>query len=139
MLIIAGVALLSISYTCLPSKRKEVLKSIAGSCIRFTRSLRIGMTISMDYLIAPLMGYTETEIHRRSADRIVQGCLQNGGIYVKLGQGLTAINHILPKEYVESLSILQVSLLQIFHNFLVVSNLMLNSNYHYNLLEYNVL
>ncbi|CAL1686188.1 unnamed protein product [Lasius platythorax] len=102
-----GVALLSISYTFLPSKKKRVVKSIAGSWIRFTRSLRIGVTISMDYLIAPLMGYTETEIHRRSADRIVQGCLQNGGIYVKLGQGLTAINHILPKEYIESLSVLQ--------------------------------
>ncbi|XP_029163824.1 uncharacterized aarF domain-containing protein kinase 5 [Nylanderia fulva] len=102
-----GVALLSVSYAILPSKKKKVLKSVAGSCIRFTRSLRIGVTISMDYLIAPLMGYTETEIHQRSADRIVQGCLQNGGIYVKLGQGLTAVNHILPKEYVESLSVLQ--------------------------------
>lgn len=62
----------------------------------------------MDYLIAPALGYTESEIHRRSADRIVQGCLQNGGIYVKLGQGLAAVNHILPREYIESLSILQV-------------------------------
>lgn len=103
----AGMTLLGIGYTFLPPKRKKVAKSIAGSCIRFTRSLKIGVTISMDYLIAPLMGYTETEIHRRSADRIVQGCLQNGGIYIKLGQGLAAINHILPKEYIESLSILQ--------------------------------
>lgn len=62
----------------------------------------------MDYLIAPIIGYTESEIHRRSADRIVHGCLQNGGIYIKLGQGLAAINHILPREYIESLSILQV-------------------------------
>lgn len=110
LLIIAGVALLSISYTFLPQQKKKVVKSVAGSCIRFTRSVKIGVTISMDYLIAPLMGYTETEIHRRAADRIVQGCLQNGGIYVKLGQGLAAINHILPKEYIESLSILQVHL-----------------------------
>ncbi|XP_050459124.1 uncharacterized aarF domain-containing protein kinase 5 [Cataglyphis hispanica] len=102
-----GVALLSISYTFLPQQKKKVVKSVAGSYIRFTRSLKIGVTISMDYLIAPLMGYTETEIHRRAANRIVQGCLQNGGIYVKLGQGLAAINHILPKEYIESLSILQ--------------------------------
>jgi len=108
LLNVAGMTLLGISYTFLPPKRKKVVKSVAGSCIRFTRSLKIGVTISMDYLIAPLMGYTETEIHRRSADRIVQGCLQNGGIYIKLGQGLAAINHILPKEYIESLSILQV-------------------------------
>lgn len=91
------------------------------------------MTISMDYLIAPLMGYTETEIHRRSADRIVQGCLKNGGIYIKLGQGLAAINHILPKEYIESLSILQVYAF-ISHDFSVIA-LMLHSNLYYNLLK----
>lgn len=62
----------------------------------------------MDYLLAPLMGYTYTEIHRRSSNRIVQGCLKNGGIYIKIGQGFAAVNHVLPKEYVESLSALQV-------------------------------
>ncbi|XP_071635405.1 uncharacterized aarF domain-containing protein kinase 5-like [Temnothorax longispinosus] len=102
-----GVALLGVNYSLLPSRRKRNVKSVVGSLIRFTRSMRIGITISMDYLIAPVLGYTESEIHRRSADRIVQGCLQNGGIYIKLGQGLAAVNHILPREYVESLSILQ--------------------------------
>lgn len=104
---IAGVVL-CIGYSILPSKKKRVVKDILGSSIRFMRSLRIGATISMDYLIAPLIGYTDTEIHRRSADRIVQGCLKNGGIYIKFGQGLAAINHVLPKEYIESLSTLQV-------------------------------
>lgn len=32
----------------------------------------------------------------------------NGGIYIKLGQGFAAVNHVLPKEYVERLSALQV-------------------------------
>jgi len=62
----------------------------------------------MDYLIGPIMGYTESEIHRRSANRIIHGCMRNGGIYIKVGQGLAAVNHILPKEYTETLSILQV-------------------------------
>ncbi|XP_012228004.2 uncharacterized aarF domain-containing protein kinase 5 isoform X1 [Linepithema humile] len=102
-----GVTLLSVSYAFLPSRKKRVVKSVLGSWLRFTRSLKIGMTISMDYLIAPIMGCTESEIHQRSADRIVQGCLQNGGIYIKLGQGLAAMNNILPKEYTKSLSTLQ--------------------------------
>lgn len=102
------MALLSVSYSLLSSRRKRDVKNAVGSWIRFTRSLKIGVTISMDYLFAPVIGYTESEIHRRSADRIVQGCLQNGGIYIKLGQGLAAVNHILPREYIESLSILQV-------------------------------
>ncbi|XP_014483978.1 PREDICTED: uncharacterized aarF domain-containing protein kinase 5 [Dinoponera quadriceps] len=103
----AGVAMLSVSYVLLPSSQKRVVKSIAGSSIRFARSFKISATVSMDYLIAPLMGYTTTEIHRRCANRIVQGCLENGGIYIKLGQGFAAVNHVLPKEYVESLSVLQ--------------------------------
>ncbi|XP_032670730.1 uncharacterized aarF domain-containing protein kinase 5 isoform X2 [Odontomachus brunneus] len=89
------------------SVQKRAVKSVAGSSIRFARSFKIGATISMDYLLAPLMGYTYTEIHRRSANRIVQGCLKNGGIYIKVGQGFAAVNHVLPKEYIESLSALQ--------------------------------
>lgn len=102
-----GVAVLSVSYSLLPLRKKRNVKNVVGSWIRFTRSLKIGVTISMDYLVGPLIGHTESEIHRRSADRIVQGCLQNGGIYIKLGQGLAAVNHVLPKEYIESLSVLQ--------------------------------
>lgn len=108
IIIVAGVALLGVGYALLPSRKKRVVKGVTGSLIRFARSFKIGATVSMDYLIAPLMGYTYAEIHRRSANRIVQGCLKNGGIYIKLGQGFAAVNHVLPKEYVESLSALQV-------------------------------
>lgn len=44
--------------------------------------------------------------HQRAADRILHGCLSNGGLYVKMGQGLVSMNHILPREYTETLSIL---------------------------------
>ena len=33
--------------------------------------------------------------------------MQNGGLYIKLGQGLVSMNHILPKEYINTLKILQ--------------------------------
>jgi predicted unusual protein kinase regulating ubiquinone biosynthesis (AarF/ABC1/UbiB family) len=45
--------------------------------------------------------------HKRSAERILLGCLQNGGLYIKLGQGLVSMNHILPKEYLDTLVVLQ--------------------------------
>lgn len=35
------------------------------------------------------------------------GAIENGGIYVKLGQGLACFNHILPREYTETLPVLQ--------------------------------
>jgi aarF domain-containing kinase len=45
--------------------------------------------------------------HNRAAERILRGCLKNGGLYIKLGQGLVSMNHILPKEYLSTLEVLQ--------------------------------
>ncbi|KAI8519457.1 putative aarF domain-containing protein kinase 5, partial [Branchiostoma belcheri] len=45
--------------------------------------------------------------HQRAADRIVYGAVMNGGLYIKLGQGLVSFNHILPKEYTDTLQVLQ--------------------------------
>ena len=45
----------------------------------------------------------------RSAKRLLDGCLANGGLYIKIGQGVSAINHILPLEYTETLKQLEVS------------------------------
>lgn len=102
------MALLIFNYNLLSSKKKKIIKGVTGSSVRFVRSLGICATISLDYYVAPLIGHTYAEIHRRSADRILQGCLVNGGIYVKVGQGFAAGNHVLPKEYIETLSALQV-------------------------------
>jgi aarF domain-containing kinase len=46
-------------------------------------------------------------VHRRSAERILETCLRNGGLYIKFGQGLVSMNHVLPKEYLDTLKILQ--------------------------------
>lgn len=48
-----------------------------------------------------------SRIHQRAAYRILNACLANGGTYIKLGQGLVSLNHILPKEYVDTLKVLQ--------------------------------
>ena len=46
-------------------------------------------------------------VHLRAAERILHGCLKNGGLYIKLGQGLVSMNHLLPKEYLKTLEVLQ--------------------------------
>ncbi|XP_045620948.1 uncharacterized aarF domain-containing protein kinase 5 isoform X2 [Procambarus clarkii] len=82
---------------------------------RFFRTLWIGMTISLDYQWATYgidEGSDEYEdalsrVHQRSAERVLKGCLKNGGLYVKLGQGLVSMNHVLPTEYVNTLKALQ--------------------------------
>lgn len=43
----------------------------------------------------------------RCADRVYQTCRLNGGIYTKLGQYLSTMQHILPPAYVEALKPLQ--------------------------------
>ena len=45
--------------------------------------------------------------HQRAADRIVAGALKNGGLYIKLGQGLGSFNQVLPREYIDTLKTLQ--------------------------------
>lgn len=64
----------------------------------------IGLTES-----APNYDVMMSTVHQRCANRILDGCLQNGGIYIKLGQGLVSLSHILPLEYIESLKVLQVT------------------------------
>ncbi|XP_008832643.1 uncharacterized aarF domain-containing protein kinase 5 isoform X2 [Nannospalax galili] len=45
--------------------------------------------------------------HQRAADALVTGAILNGGLYVKLGQGLCSFNHLLPPEYIQTLRVLE--------------------------------
>lgn len=38
---------------------------------------------------------------------MVEGAVKNGGLYIKLGQGLCAFNHLLPPEYIRTLQVLE--------------------------------
>lgn len=38
---------------------------------------------------------------------MVEGAIRNGGIYIKLGQGLCSFNHLLPPEYIRTLQVLE--------------------------------
>lgn len=96
-----------------PQRRK--VRVLLGGIKRFFRSLKIGTLISLDYKYN-LWGIAEDSeeynelikpCHKRAAERLLEGCLANGGLYVKLGQGLVSMNHILPREYLETLVVLQ--------------------------------
>lgn len=47
------------------------------------------------------------EVHLKAANRLLEGCLLNGGLYIKIGQGFSAINNILPIEYTDTLKLLE--------------------------------
>lgn len=44
--------------------------------------------------------------HQKAADLILSGCLLNGGLYIKMGQGLASMNHVLPKQIITTLETL---------------------------------
>jgi len=95
-------------------KKLRIARVTIGSFVRFLRSLYIGLAISFDYWWSLWNLDPESEeynrtiklCHQRAADSIVAGALQNGGLYIKLGQGLAALNHIMPSEYVKTLQLL---------------------------------
>lgn len=112
---VAVPALGGVYYVVSDDHTKRQMRVTVQGVGRFFRTLWIGMQISVDYKWATY-GLDEdsdeyeealSKAHLRSASRILDGCLKNGGLYVKLGQGLVSLNHILPKEYLETLKALQ--------------------------------
>ena len=79
------------------------------------RSVTASGIVALDYKISlhdvtrdsPDYESRRKEAHKRAAQRLLQVCLRNGGLYIKLGQGLVTMNHMLPKEYLETLVVLQ--------------------------------
>ena len=80
-----------------------------GQPTRFLRTVATGVSISVDYKILGLRwgqqdeerdadGYDEAlrAAHKRTADKMVATCMRNGGLYIKFGQGVLAMNNILP-------------------------------------------
>lgn len=85
--------------------------SASQAGVRFLRSAKTAVSISLDYNISlwnihekdPDYERLRSEVHLRSAHKLLDACLANGGLYIKIGQGFAAINHILPEEYTKTL------------------------------------
>ncbi|KAJ1675247.1 hypothetical protein EV182_001637, partial [Spiromyces aspiralis] len=46
-------------------------------------------------------------VHKRSAERVLEGMKRNGGVYIKLGQHLSAMGYVLPEEWTKTMRPLQ--------------------------------
>lgn len=108
-----------VQYALSGPKERRKMRIVVEGFGRFCRSLSVGLFISVDYwwtTHAVLRGLDEcspaylsemSACHRRAAECMVDGATKNGGIYIKLGQGLCAFNHLLPTEYIHTLQILE--------------------------------
>ncbi|XP_035961733.1 putative aarF domain-containing protein kinase 5 isoform X2 [Halichoerus grypus] len=111
--------LLGARYLTAEPQEKRRMRLVVDGVGRFSRSLRIGLQISLDYWWCANVvlrgveenspGYLEvmSACHQRAADALVAGAISNGGLYVKLGQGLCSFNHLLPPEYIRTLRVLE--------------------------------
>lgn len=111
----SGLAGTIISYVRADSTQRRRARVGAEGIIRFLRSVSVGLAISLDYwwagrgLDQDSVEYEQAVLpcHQRSANRIVAGALSNGGLYIKLGQGLSTFNQVLPHQYIDTLKSLQ--------------------------------
>lgn len=109
----------SIKYAVSEPRQRRQMRIVIEGFGRFCRSLSVGLFISADYWWTTnvlLRGIDQsnpsyvTEMsacHQRAAESIVEGAIKNGGLYIKLGQGLCAFNHLLPPEYIHTLQLLE--------------------------------
>uniref|UniRef100_H3D944 AarF domain containing kinase 5 n=1 Tax=Tetraodon nigroviridis TaxID=99883 RepID=H3D944_TETNG len=121
---LAGVSVgvpvaVGLQYTVSTPRERRKMRVVAEGFGRLCRSLWVGIFISVDYwwtTNVALRGQDESSLsylaemsacHQRAADYIVDGALQNGGLYIKLGQGLCSFNHLLPPEFIRTLQILE--------------------------------
>ncbi|XP_035849047.1 uncharacterized aarF domain-containing protein kinase 5 isoform X3 [Sander lucioperca] len=108
-----------VQYAVSQPRDRRRMKIVIEGFGRFCRSLSVGMLISVDYWWTTnmtLRGQDESSpsylaemsaCHQRAAECMVEGAMSNGGLYVKLGQGLCSFNHLLPPEYIRTLQILE--------------------------------
>uniref|UniRef100_A0A8I5THZ9 AarF domain containing kinase 5 n=1 Tax=Pongo abelii TaxID=9601 RepID=A0A8I5THZ9_PONAB len=117
---VVGVPLLlGARYVMAEAREKRRMRLMVDGMGRFGRSLKVGLQISLDYWWCTNVvlrgveenspGYLEvmSACHQRAADALVAGAISNGGLYVKLGQGLCSFNHLLPPEYTRTLRVLE--------------------------------
>eukprot|EP01134_Creolimax_fragrantissima_P003346 CFRG3346T1 len=72
---------------------------------RTARTLSVAAATLWDYEVQIEKEPIEV-IHERVAMRVLRLCQRNGGLYVKLGQGIASMNHILPPQYNRVFSVL---------------------------------
>ncbi|KNC85731.1 atypical/ABC1 protein kinase [Sphaeroforma arctica JP610] len=72
---------------------------------RTFRTLKVAGSTIYDYKFCSEREPLE-DVHERVANRVLNLCQKNGGLYVKLGQGIASMNHILPPQFNRVFSVL---------------------------------
>lgn len=94
------------TFAAVTDEPLQVAYGAAMIPVRLGRDVVAATTMLGDYIFS-LRGLqaeereaAKRECHQRGANKLLEVCFKNGGIYIKLGQHLGMLDHLLPSEYV---------------------------------------
>ncbi|XP_006806121.1 uncharacterized aarF domain-containing protein kinase 5 [Neolamprologus brichardi] len=104
----------SIKYAVSEPRQRRQMRIVIEGFGRFCRVNLLSLcekckelVVELPILSNPSYVTEMSACHQRAAESIVEGAIKNGGLYIKLGQGLCAFNHLLPPEYIHTLQLLE--------------------------------
>lgn len=114
-IILAGATGIGGAYVALDPELGEEAKGIVSGTVRFSRAVYHSCAASADYkrtlkgleVGSPEYEVKRAEVNLRVAQRFLKVCMAHGGLYTKFGQHIASMNHILPPQFIETLSALQ--------------------------------
>ncbi|CUM68362.1 uncharacterized protein PRCAT00006084001 [Priceomyces carsonii] len=89
-------------YSVLMAERVGVVTIATARCFNLYRK-----TLNKDYSSAEERSRALSKTHKRAAEITLKALETNGGIYIKLGQHITALTYLLPREWTETMIPLQ--------------------------------
>jgi aarF domain-containing kinase len=113
--VIAGAGGLAVKYKGEDDEWADYLLHVPVAAARFSVALATCGAIVTDYFLLPVEDGSASwrsardTTHQRSADRLLRLARFNGGLFIKAGQHLAALDHILPPQFTTTLANLQDS------------------------------
>eukprot|EP00752_Nemacystus_decipiens_P004907 g4466.t1 len=112
---VAATGLVATGIALSDRDRRDAVRGVTNGSIRFVRAFGWGAAVSFDYKyrLRNLERGSEEyeavrkEVNLRAAQRLLHVCSMHGGVYTKFGQHIASMNHVLPKEFTETLKVLQ--------------------------------
>eukprot|EP00903_Cladosiphon_okamuranus_P008879 g8501.t1 len=109
----AGVA--ATGFALSDRDRRDAVVGVTNGSIRFVRAFAWGAAVTFDYKYSlrnlergsEKYEAVRREVNLRAAQRLLHVCSMHGGVYTKFGQHIASMNHVLPKEFTETLKVLQ--------------------------------
>lgn len=93
----------------IPQSEKMLLSVADRKALKAKQKLRmhdaaVQLADAEEKLTSMEGGSSKSRLHKKSAERLLRLCRQNGGVYIKVGQHLANLDYLIPQEYIEVLS-----------------------------------